>query len=209
MLSLLFPRLSHRAVRKTFSFQLPSRLPSLSTAPQKLCPWPSWAHPGSLTPARETPLHFPVAGERKREWKKVQRRCLLQPRHKPQHQGNELEKCLRPASPAWGLLDPGPAIGTLYPQNRFLPARPFPWKRQSDSGLWDWLENTTVSSEQLGGARVSVGRRMGECRDRAELPAPLCLGMATPVQRGTHAHPHEVKPTREVTSQKSSLLTQV
>lgn len=50
---------------------------------------------------------------------------------------------------------------------------------------------------------------MGECRDRAELPAPSCLGMATPVQRGTHTHPREVKPTPEVTSQKSSLLTQV
>lgn len=115
------------------------------------------------------PLCFPMAG---RKGKGTGRRCEglcstgacsslgKSPGTRMMHWRSAYASPVLPAD----LSGASPATGTLYPQNRFPPARLFPWKRQSDSGLWDQLENTTVSSDRLRSAGVSVpGRRADGC----------------------------------------------
>lgn len=93
-----------------------------------------------------------------------------------------------PVLPA-GLPGASPATGTLYPQNRFPPARLFPWKRQSDSGLWDQLENTTVSSDRLRSAGPESPCQgegwMAAGVGRAACPPAHTLVTGTLAQRGT------------------------
>lgn len=109
ILSLLFPRLPRRAVKKkpllfSAAFQA---VPLSRQLPKKLCPQPGWAHPGLPRHCLASPSGLPRGREKgKREQKKVrgsvQRGCLLQPWHKPRRQGDMLEECLRPTSPSPG-----------------------------------------------------------------------------------------------------------
>lgn len=114
-----------------------------------------------------------------------------------------------PRKPSWGLPDAGPATGTLYPQNRFPPVRLFPWKRQSDSGLWDQQENTIVSSKHRRSAGIAVpGRWVDECRDQAGLPART-LGHTHTSTEGHMGTPCTRQSSPQELQGKAPLLTQV
>ena len=199
-----FPRLSHRAVKKICSFQLLSRLsPSLNSSPEVV---PS-ARLGSLTTARGIPLRFPVAG---RSGRRCEGLCNVGACSGPGTSPGARAMCQSSTCAPQALPAAGLATSTLYPQNRCPPARLFPWKRQSDSGLWDQLENTTMSSERPRGARVSVPEdgRMSVGTGQGCLPARA--GARLCGRREVHRHtPRKARPTPAAVSQKSSLLTQV